>query len=143
VAYRSGPAAVTEFVALYRLPERGSPLTRAGAGVVRPEPWRLVETGRAAASFGGSSVVVNTAKIAREGQQRQVWWFYVIDGQPTGSVVEAKFRQAIAGLRGGPHLGALIAIATDVADDRPDAPILPSFLEAVHPTPGAADLSRG
>ena len=133
VAYRNGSVTVTEFVALYRLPSRGSPLTRAGAGVVRPEPWRLVETGRATASFGGSSVVVNTAKIAREGRRRHVWWFYVIDGQPTGSVVEAKFRQAVATLRGGPHFGALIAIATDVADDLPDELILPRFLAAVHP----------
>src|SRR4051794_9009171 len=52
VTYRSGSATVTEFVALYRLPSRGSPLTRAGTGIVRPEPWRLVETGRAATSFG-------------------------------------------------------------------------------------------
>ena len=33
VAYRKGAATVTEFVALFRLPKRGSPLTRAGADV--------------------------------------------------------------------------------------------------------------
>ena len=70
-----GGAAVTEFVALFRLPERGSPLTRAGVDVIQPEPWRLIETGRSTASLGGSNVVVNTATIARGGIQRYVWWF--------------------------------------------------------------------
>jgi exosortase A len=144
MTYRKGPATVTEFIAFFRLPDRGSPLTRAGADVVRPEPWQLVETGRSAASFGGSSVVVNTAKIARDGQQRQVWWFYVIDGHPTGRVIEAKFRQVAAALHGGPHYGALIAIATDAANDEPsDEGILRSFLKSMHPEPGAAPPPRG
>jgi hypothetical protein len=67
----------------------------------------------------------------------------VLDGQPTGSIIEAKFRQAAAALRGGSHFGALIAIATDVADNRPDESILPKFLGSVHAIPGAAALPRG
>ena len=63
--------------------------------------------------------------------------------KPTCSVVEAKFRQVAAALRGGPHFGALIAIATDVADDRLDELILPKFLTAVRALPGAAALPRG
>jgi exosortase A len=144
VAYRKGGAIVTEFAALFRLPKRGSVLTRAGTDAILPEPWRLVETGRSTASFEGSSVVVNTATIARGGTQRYVWWFYVVDGHPTGRVIETKFWQIVAALPGGPHYGALIAIATDRANgEPPDETVLRSFLNAVHKEPGTAALPPG
>ena len=144
VAYRKGPTTVTQFVALFRLPDRGSPLTRAGAEAVRPEPWRLVETGRSTASFAGSSVVVNTATIARDGHRRHVWWFYVIDGHPAGRVIETRFWQIAAALLGGPHYGALIAVATDGANDEPsDETTLRSFLKAGYPEPGISAPPRG
>ena len=81
--------------------------------MIKPDTWRLVETGRSTASFDGSSTVVNTATIARGGTQRYVWWFYVVDGHPAGGVVETKFWQIVAALPGGRHYGALVAIATD------------------------------
>ena len=132
--YRKGQATVTEFVALYPVPERGNPLTRTAPEVVRPEPWRLVETGRVPASVGGTTVVVNTAKIARDDQQRLVWWFYVIDGRPTGSVLEAKLLQATASLHGERRLGALVAMSTEIGDaTEPAAAILAAFAEKLAP----------
>jgi len=135
---------VTEFVALFRLPKRGSPLTRAGADIIQPEPWRLVETGRSTASFEGGSTTMNTATIARGGTQRHVWWFYVVDGHPAGRAIEAKFWQVVAALHGRPYDGVLIAIATDRASsDPPDETVLRGFLKAVHNEPGATPLPPG
>lgn len=115
-SYRNGQATVAEIVAFYPIPERGNPLTRTAPSVVYPEPWRLVETGRVSASIGGRDVAVNTAIIVRDGRRRVVWWFYVIDGRLTGSVLEAKLLQAAAALHGERRLGALIALSTEIYD---------------------------
>jgi exosortase A len=138
--YRRGDATVTEFVALYRLPERGSPLTRTTRSVSKPEPWRLVDTNHATVSLGGGKVAVNTAKIMREGHQRLVWWFYVVDGQATASALDARFLQARAALRGGAHLGTLVALST-ASDDIALAAdtVLTLFLNALGRT-GSAPL---
>ena len=116
-SYRSGQATVTKIVAFYPVPKRGNPLTRTAINVIQPEPWQLVETGRIPAAVAGRTLVVNTAKIARDGQQRLVWWFYVIDGRPTGSVLEAKLLQAAAGLHGERRLGALVALSIEISPD--------------------------
>jgi exosortase A len=132
--YRNGRARVTEIVALYPVPARGNPLTRAAPEIVRPEPWRLIETGRAAASVGGKTVAVNTAKIARDGHQRLVWWFYVIDGRPTGSVLEAKLLQAAAALHGERRLGALVILSIEIPDAvEPGAATLAAFAAKLAP----------
>jgi len=116
-SYRSGQATVTKIVAFYPVPKRGNPLTRTAINVIQPEPWQLVETGRIPAAVAGRTLVVNTAKIARDGQQRLVWWFYVIDGRPTGGVLEAKLLQAAAGLHGERRLGALVALSIGISPD--------------------------
>lgn len=132
--YRNGQTMVTEIVALYPVPERGNPLTRTVAHVVQPEPWRLVETGRVRTSVGGHTVVLNTAKIARDGRQRLVWWFYIIDGRPTGSVLEAKLLQAKAALHGERRLGAFVALSTEIPDTiESGAATLAAFAEKLAP----------
>ena len=132
--YRNGRATVTEIVALYPVPERGNPLTRTATQIVRPEPWRLVETGRAPVLAGGKPVTVNTAKIARDGRERLVWWFYVIDGKPTGSVLEAKLLQAATALHGERRLGALVVLSTEISEAvEPSAATLSGFVEKLAP----------
>jgi EpsI family protein len=135
--YRDGDASVTEFVALYRLPARGSPLTRTVNTVADPNAWRVAATGRITASLGGTTVAVNTATLVRQARYRLVWWFYVIDGRATASTLEAKLLQARAALLGGAHVGAYIAISTEVEDPAPDNPTLARFLKAMGPLPGA------
>ncbi|MGD9614504.1 MAG: exosortase A [Alphaproteobacteria bacterium] len=133
-SYKNGEATVTQVVAFYPVPERGNPLTRTAPGVVWPEPWRLVETGRVPAPVGGRTVAVNTAKIARDGRQRLVWWFYVIDGRPTGSVLEAKLLQATSALHGERRLGALVALSTEIPDaGESGAASLAAFAEKLAP----------
>ncbi len=132
--YRNGRAMVTEIVAVYPVPERGNPLTREAAEIVRPEPWRLVEAGRNSISVGGNPVSVNMAKITRDGRQRLVWWFYVIDGKPTGSVIEAKLLQAATALHGERRLGALVVLSTEISEAiKPAEAILTGFAETLAP----------
>ena len=132
--YRNGRTTVTEVVAFYPVPERGNPLTRTAAEIVQPEPWGLVETGRASVSVGGKAVTVNTTKIARDDRQRLVWWFYVIDGKPTGSVLEAKLLQAATALRGERRLGALVVLSTEISKaTEPAAATLTGFAEKLAP----------
>jgi exosortase A len=133
-SYQNGQNTVTELVAFYPVPERGNPLTRTVTSVVHPEPWRLVETRRVYASVGGNPILVNTAKITRDGRQRLVWWFYVVDGQATGSVLEAKLLQAAASLHGERRLGALVALSTEISDTvEPSMAALSSFVEKLTP----------
>ncbi len=131
--YRDGDAAVTEFVALYRLPARGSPLTRTVNTVADPNAWRIAATGRMAASLGGTPLAVNTATIARQAHRRLVWWFYLIDGRATASALEAKLLQARAALLGGAHVGAFVALSTEVDDVDPQNASLARFLDCTAP----------
>ena len=134
--YRDGNATVTEFVALYRLPARGSPLTRTVNTVADPKSWRVTATGRVAASLSGTTLAVNSATIARQAHSRLVWWFYVIDGKATASTLEAKLLQARAALSGGTHVGAYIALSTDADGITPGHSTLARFLKAMGPLPG-------
>ena len=141
--YRDGDATVTEFVALYRLPARGSPLTRTVNTIADPKAWRVTATGRITASLGGTPVAVNTATIVRQAHSRLVWWFYVVDGRATASTLEAKLLQARAALLGGAHVGAYIAISTEIDDVAPQNASLARFLEALRPLPGAGPATVG
>ena len=135
--YRDGAAAVTAFVALYRLPARGSPLTRSINTVADPNAWRVTATAQQAASLGKTLVTVNTATIARPAHYRSVWWFYVVDGQVTASKLEAKLLQARAALHGGAHVGAFVALSIEADDAAAQTDSLARFLEALRPPPGA------
>ena len=138
--YRDGDAAVTEFVALYRLPARGSPLTRT-VNVADPNAWRITATGRKAASLGRTPLAVNTATISRQAHHRLVWWFYLVDGRATGSTLEARLLQARAALLGGAHVGAFVALSTEVGDGDPQNKALARFLDALVPLTPAVGSS--
>jgi exosortase A len=133
--YHDGDGEVTEFLALYRLPARGSPLTRTVNAVADPDAWHVTATGRMTASLGHTPVAVNTAAIVQRAHHRLVWWFYVVDGRATASTLEAKLLQARAALLGGAHVGAYIAISTEGDDVAPQNASLARFLEALGPLP--------
>lgn len=140
--YRDGHDTVTEFAALYRLPAPGSPLTRTVNAVADPKVWRVVKTGQVIEPLGGATVAINTATIARLEQYRLVWWFYVVDGQPTASTVQAKLLQARAALSGGAHVGAFVALSTEADNFASDNPTLARFLKALGPPGTPASQTR-
>ena len=122
---------------LYRLPARGSPLTRSINTVADPNAWRVTTTAQQTASLGKTPVTVNTATITRPAHYRSVWWFYVVDGQATASKLEAKLLQARAALHGGAHVGAFVALSSEADDAAAQTDSLARFLEALRPPPGA------
>ena len=135
--YRDGTSEVSEFIALYPLPARGSPLTRTANTIADPNVWRVTATGRVTASLGGTPAVINKATIARQGASRLVWWFYVVDGRTTASTLEAKLLQARAAFSGGAHVGAFVAISTEADRVTPESTSLANFLKALGPLPAA------
>jgi exosortase A len=136
--YRHGSVAVTEFVARYPTPARGSLLTRTVDSVVAPHGWHTVATGRTTAAMGAMTAAMNTAITARDGKQRLIWWTYLVDGRATPSGLEARFLQARAALGDGRHSGALIAVSTEVDGFVMDNPTIAGFLKAVSlPSPMA------
>lgn len=144
-SYRDGQAAVSQFVALYQLPARGSPLTRTVNAIADPKDWRVAEIGHTAAAFGGATREVNTVALVRASRHRVVWWFYVVDGQATASTLEAKLWQARAALQGGAHVGALVAVSTEgdaASDPAASKAILTDFLAGLGPLPGARPTAK-
>lgn len=134
--YRGGSARLIEFIARYRVPERGSLLARAAGSVIAPDGWRIVSTGQSTATMGGTTAPMNTAIIARGGTRRLVWWAYRVDGQTTTSGLEARFLQAGAALRPGRHIAALIAVSTETDNELPNNSILTDFLKVLPPPAG-------
>ena len=122
--FQAGERTVTEFVATYRIPMRGSPLTRAANGIANPQVWHIVETGRTTVRLGDNTATVNIATLQRERLFRSVWWFYMVDGHVTASPLEAKLLQLRAAFLPGEHLGKFIAVSS-VADSSTanDAPL--------------------
>jgi exosortase A len=142
--YRDGDAVVTEFVALYRLPARGNPLTRTVNAIADPDAWHVTATGKMMASLERTPVEVNAATIAqKQAHHRLVWWFYLVDDRATASTLEAKLLQARAALLGGTHIGAFVALSTEVDDADPQNASLARFLKALRPPPSAQASRAG
>jgi len=133
--YHRGDAVVAEFVALYPLPARSSPLTASGIRVVDPDDWQIDGAGSGKASIAGNTTItINTMEVSREGRRRVIWWFYVVDGHATGSRLEAKLLQARTALERRSHLGALVAISTDTDEFARGSATLSRFFATLEPS---------
>ena len=136
-SYRDGDQVVNEFVAAYRFPTRGNPLTRSMNTIAESKSWHIVRSDSVISPVKGSTVTVATTTIVHQGHYRTVWWFYVVDGRVTASRLQAKLLQARASLRGGEHLGAFVAISTPTSEAaEPSPPALLHFLSAIAPQDG-------
>jgi exosortase A len=134
--YYNGDAAVSEFLAVYPLPRRGSPLTRGGNSVAAPNGWQIEGTDRAEVSIEGRRVTVNSVRISQDGRHRLVWWFYNVDGAVTGSTLMTRLLEARVAFQRGAHSGAVIAISTEANDLAVARNVLGRFLSAVGPVHG-------
>ena len=129
-------ARVTEFVAVYPVPARGTPLTRSENSLIDPDPWRIESVGKADALLGGARVTVNTTNVAHGARHRLIWWFYLVDGKATNQKFSAKLLQARAALQPGARVGILVAISTERADgSAPDERAFGRFLSSLAPLP--------
>jgi len=128
--YRSDEAKVNEFVAVFALPTLNSPFTKPVEGLADPKTWRIVTRGQTTLPFEGHQITVNADVMSREGRQRVVWWFYMIDNEVTPSTLVAKLLQARLAFVGGNHVGAFIAVSTEGDDLTNTSATLTRFLEA-------------
>ena len=127
--YRSDAANVSEFIALFALPTRDSPFTKPVGGLADPKTWRIVTHGQTTIPMEGHQITVNAEVMNREGRQRVVWWFYMVDNQMTESTLVAKLLQARLAFVGGDHVGAFVAVSTEGADLTNASATLTRFLE--------------
>ncbi len=137
--YRNGNATVTAFVAAYRLPTRGSPVTRDVTAIADPKVWRILKSGNVSASLAGSAITVNAATLSHNGKIRSVWWFYIVEDQVTESTFKAKLLQARAGLSRSEGLGKFIAISAADGDGALDNPVLATFLKSLAPLDSSSE----
>lgn len=128
--YSDGHARVSQFVALFPLPARDSPLSRSGTAMGEAVNWHIVKAGPVSVLRESNPVALNMAILARQSEHRLVWWFYVVDNQMTASPLMTKLMQARTALRGGSHVGAIVAISTDIDDPTMGDALLTRFLEA-------------
>jgi EpsI family protein len=134
--YRDGTALVTQFVAMYRLPARGSGLTKSLKTIADPDTWHVVETWTAPVVIDGMATSVDMAWITRRGRRRLVWYFYIVDDRATANTFEAKLLQVRTALVGGDHFGEFLAISTESNDDATAAATLTRFLKTMGPLQG-------
>ena len=130
-AYRSDDATVNTFIALFSLPSRGSPFTKAINALAEPQPWRLTHRSQIAVPVDGKPVIVNADVMTLGSHRRVIWWFYIVDDQMTPSTLVAKLLQARSAFIGGSHVGAFVAISTEGDDLSHAGATLTRFLKDV------------
>ena len=128
----------TAFMVRYRVGLRDKPISRMLSAIADPEIWHVADTGPVLVPIDDQTVAVNTAILRRQGFSRSVWWFYVIDGQVTGSGVEARLLHARAALFSGQHAETFVGISAAASDLPPDNSTLRVLLKSFHPQQAAA-----
>jgi EpsI family protein len=111
--------------------------------IANPQIWRIADTGKLPVSVAGRPLTINTMALVGRSRQRIVWWWYVVEGRPTASTLEAKLLQARAALRGGAYVGALVALSTETDDPILAAdPSLVRFVAAMDQLPFGLSARR-
>lgn len=129
--YRDGDTVVSEFAALFPLPTRGSPFTKAANELAAPKPWRFTSRDQVTVAVHGQEIKVNADVMSWSSRRRVVWWFYVADDQLTSSTLVAKLLQVQTALGRGHHLGVFVAVTTQYEDAAQAEAALTRFLEAI------------
>ena len=129
-----GSGVIVRFVALYRLRTVGNALTRSDNRIADDRIWQLSHRGRAQIALVGRKVAVASDQIENGPRRRLVWSFYIVDGQITAGLLEAKLLQARALLLRRAPLAAFVAVSASEDDpDRPAPAQLRAFLQADAP----------
>lgn len=130
--FSNGKSKVERYVALYTAHGTHDNLGRDLDQVADGKTWKRVSGGYTKISIDGSRYSLDSTVIRSGRQDRLVWSFYIVDGQPIGSALEAKFREAFATLVGRGRVAAFIAISTPIADpSTPASSILTRFMASM------------
>jgi EpsI family protein len=91
-----GSPPVASFIALYRLRAIGNALTNSENRIADEKIWQVTRSDRVKAPIAGQPETINMVQMVSEPQRRLVWSFYIVDGEITTGLFEAKLLQARA-----------------------------------------------
>ena len=92
--------------------------------------WQLLEADPVRVQVGHSELSINSALVQSRRRTFLVWYWYWIGGEDTSSRVTGKLLEMRATVMGGERAGAVIALASEVKEDRERVEaLLKSFLQ--------------
>ena len=130
-----GSPPVASFIALYRLRAIGNALTNSENRIADEKSWQVTRSDRVKAPIAGQPETINMVQMVSGPRRRLVWSFYIVDGEITTGLFEAKLLQARAVLLRRSPIAAFVAASassTEFEDQAVDQ--LQRFFEASQPT---------
>jgi exosortase A len=109
--FTNGPHEVSLYVASYPVKPGGVELINASNAVGTYGEWDLLSSDHRDIVLAGRQVSVPEYMVARGGERRVVWVWYLAGGQVTGSPYRIKFLQAESRLTGRPGRVALFVVS--------------------------------
>ena len=119
--FANGSREVSVYVASYPVKRRGVELVSSYNVVEAAGNWDLLNNASRKVKIAGREAIVAEYLIAREGQHRVVWTWYLADGQITSSPYQLKLIEAESRLGGHPQNVSLFAVSTNVGSDAGEA----------------------
>ena len=113
----NGSREVSLFIAAYPATRRGVELVNPSNAVPFSGSWELLDNGRREVTIAGKPVTVAEYLIARGGQRRIVWMWYLAGDHLTAKPVQIKLLQFESRLAGRPENVALFAASTTVGSE--------------------------
>ena len=107
----NGPHEVSVYIVSYPVKRRGVELVNASNAVEVAGGWDLLNNGYRKVTIAGKTVTVAEYMIARGGQHRLVWMWYLAGGRLTANPYEIKVIQAESRLAGRPCNVSLVAVS--------------------------------
>jgi exosortase A len=93
--------------------------------------WQSAQVGTIKVELAGETLPLRFMRLRASGRFKQVWYWYWVGGEFTGSPYKAKYLRTKALLTGGQTATAILVLSTDYVDasERPDK-ILRDFLNS-------------
>ena len=130
-----GSPPVVSFIALYRLRAIGNALTNSENRIADEKIWQVTRSASVEAPIGGQPETINMVQMVSGPRRRLVWSFYIVDGEITTGLFEAKLFQARAVLlRRSPIAAFVAASASSTVSGDQAVDQLRRFFEASQPT---------
>jgi len=119
--FTNGSREVSRYIASYPMTRRGVELVNSSNAVGASSEWVLINSNYREATIASKPVRVAESLLARGGQRRIVWMWYLTDDQLTSSPYRIKAIQAKSRLLGRPQNVYLFAISARFEIDHSQA----------------------
>jgi exosortase A len=130
-----GSPPVVSFIALYRLRAIGNALTNSENRMADEKIWQVASSASVEVPIAGQPETISIVQMVSGSRRRLVWSFYVVDGEITTGLFEAKLLQARAVLLRRSPIAAFVAASVSSTESG-DQVVgqLRRFFEASQPT---------